>query len=107
MDFDEIIAKTTTLNNKFPNKFDKRDRFIDLIEEAGELAQAIQIHDKRKFTNNPSKQKTIEDVADALCDVMYDIILLSRDYEVSLEQEYLIMLDRLEERLKKGEFNNE
>ena len=33
--------KTNKIAEKFPNKFSKEQRYIDLVEEIGELAQAI------------------------------------------------------------------
>ena len=105
MDFGKLIKDTSELNKKFTKKFDKRDRMLDLVEEVGELAQAMMIVDRRKFTNDPQKKRTKADIADALGDVLYDLILLAEDYEIDLEQEYSEMLDRLKDRVKKGEFD--
>ncbi len=57
------------------------------------------------MTNDPLKQRTEKDVADALADILYDLILLARDYDMDLEKEYVEMLVSLEKRIKKGEFN--
>lgn len=103
--FEEIITRTKKLDKIFPHKFDERDRFMDLVEEVGELSQALQITSKRKYSSDPKKQKTIEDVSDALCDVMYDLLLLADMRGIDLESEYTQMLDRLEKRVKEGEFN--
>lgn len=100
----KLIEKTKELSAKFPSQYDKRSRLIDLMEEVGELAQAVHIVEGFKKTNDPAKVRTVEDVADGLCDVLYELILLARDYELDLEQEYSQMLTRLEKRLEGGEF---
>ena len=74
MKLEEIIEQTTRLNSRFEKKFDKKDRVLDLVEEVGELAQAILIVEKRKLTRDPLKQKRTEDIADALADILFDLI---------------------------------
>lgn len=105
--FDELIKKTHELNDSFSHQMSKQDRMIDLVEEVGELAQAMLIVDKRKKTNDPSKQKTKADIADALCDVFYDLIMLSKNYDIDLPSEYTSMLARLKARVDGGEFSAE
>lgn len=99
------MGETRKLDKLFKKRFDKRDRVLDLVEEVGELVQAMQIVEKRKLTNDPQKQKTKEDIADGLADVMYDLILLADKYEIDLGNEYLEMLESLNKRLRKGEFD--
>lgn len=103
----QLISRTKDINSKFPLDLGKKDRFIDLVEEVGELAQSILITSGSKRTNDPNKQKTIEDVKDALSDVLYNVIMLAEDHEIKLDDEYSLMLDRLEKRIQKGEFTNE
>lgn len=108
-DLNQLIKDTVKLKNKFEaqgNKYDKRSRLIDLVEEVGELAQAIHIVEGFKKTNDPKKSKTKEDVADAICDILYELILLAKDYQLDLPQEYQEMLVRLNERVDNGEFDN-
>ena len=106
----KLIKKTRELNVLFEDrskKLSKEERFMDLVEEVGELAQAMLIVDRRKLTSDPKKQKTSEDIADALCVVLFDLILLADDYELDLEQEYRQTLKRMRERLEEGEFDRE
>ncbi|MFC1654081.1 hypothetical protein ACFL1M_04505 [Patescibacteria group bacterium] len=105
VDIAELIDKTRDLNKKFKKSFSKQDRMMDLMEEVGELSQAMLIVDGKKLTNDPKKQKTRKDIADALCDVLYDLVLLTDDYEIDLGKEYKQMLERLEKRIDKGEFS--
>lgn len=107
MDFESLISQTQELNSKFPNRYDKRSHLIDLMEEVGELAQAIHIVEGYKHTNNINKAKTVDDIADAVCDCMYELILLASEYKLDLPQEYQDMLYRLKKRLNQGEFNRE
>ena len=65
------------------------------------------IVEKVKMTNDPSKRRTVEDIADALCDVLYAVVLLARDYDLDLLTEYEHMLERLEKRLDSGEFGED
>ena len=56
--FEELVERTKLLveeSAKESQRFDKRDRMIDLTEEVGELAQAILIVEKRKITSDPKK----------------------------------------------------
>lgn len=104
MDFRQIIDKTLTLSEGFGAKYEERDHLIDLMEEVGELAQALQISSGRKITNDPAKQRTQEDVSDALCDVLFEVIRLADKRGVDLEAEYLKTLDHIQSRMDKGEF---
>lgn len=103
----QLIKDTNEVAERFPKKFGKRDNFIDLVEEVGELAQAIMISEGWKTTNDPSKQRTIEDVKDALGDVMFQIIRIAEQYEVDLAEEYPKVLAHLRGRLDSGEFEME
>lgn len=107
-DFQDLIEQTKQLNQEFQkrgNQYDKRSRLIDLMEEVGELAQAVHIVEGFKRTNDPAKAKTKADIADGLADILYELILLSLDYDLDLESEYRKMLDQLGKRLKNGEFD--
>ena len=99
-----LINRTKKIAKKFPPTMGVEERFIDLVEEIGELAQAILITRGKKYTNDPSKQQTVENVADALADVLFNLIVLAEEYGLDLEEEYLKMLDRLQGRIEAKEF---
>ncbi len=61
--------------------------------------------EKRKQSSNPAKQKQVEHIANALGDILYDVMLLAEEYDLVLDDEYQKVLKELEERNKKGEFN--
>lgn len=95
MDFAELVNETLEINNKFENKLGKQGRMLDLVEEVGELANAMLMVDGNKQSGNPDRQRTKEDIADALADIFFDIIILAKHYEVDLGNEYKTMLARM------------
>lgn len=103
MTLKELTEKSKKIAKKFPKKFQwgQKERFIDLVEEVGELANAILVYEKNKPKKVLFKGNSI---ADALCDILFDLLVLADYYGVELEREYPKMLKRLEERIKKGEF---
>lgn len=103
MNLKALTEKTKKISAGFPKKFqwDARERFIDLVEEMGELANAILIEEKKKPASTLHRGNS---VADALCDLLFDLLLLADYYGVDFEKEYPDMLKRLKERIKNGEF---
>lgn len=77
----------------------KEARFVDLVEEVGELANAILTTEGHK-----SKKCTRADIADSLADILYNVIILADLYEVNLEKEMKEMLEKLHRRIKDKEF---
>ena len=104
MKLDDLISETMRVYQMFPNKYDERDSYMDLVEEVGELSQAMQISSGRKHTNDPKKQRNQEDVEDAICDVLFQLIRLADQLGVDLEEEYPKVLKHIEKRLNSGEF---
>jgi NTP pyrophosphatase (non-canonical NTP hydrolase) len=96
MDFKKLIDETLKVRDRFGNKLGRKNRFIDLVEEVGELANAMLLYDKVK----PDKYKkgTKDEIADAFVDIMYNVILLADHYKVDLDEEYLKMLKSLQKR---------
>ena len=105
MNFKQLIFKTKELSHRFPNRYTKQERLLDVMEEAGELAQAVLVVENIKTTNDPKKQKTISDIADAISDILFALINLAEDYQLDIVSEYKNMLTRLEKRLNQGEFD--
>lgn len=103
----ELIDRTSEISRSFPRQYDARDHLIDLVEEVGELAQAMQISLGRKYSNEPAKQKTKADVIDALGDILFEVMRLADIQEIDLEVEYVQVLDQIEARIKRGEFDRE
>ncbi len=103
MDLKELTKETVKVNQKFDNwkAWDNNIRFIDLVEEIGELANAV-LTKQRAKGNKPGWQK--EGFKDSLCDVLYDLLVLAEQNDVDLEKEYLEMLERLKKRIENGEW---
>ncbi len=106
MSFKDLTKKTKKISAGFPEKFQwtARERFVDLVEEVGELANAILIHEKKKPKSGLHYGNSI---ADALCDILFDILLLADLYNIDLDTEYPAMLERLTKRIKKASLKNE
>lgn len=71
--------------------WDATTRSLDLLEEAGELARAILVHEGHK--GGPS-----ENVDEALCGVLVDVFALANYYGIPLATEYAQRLTALAER---------
>jgi len=75
-------------------------RFSDLIEEVGELANAIQVKEGWK-----TKKRSKLEVVNSICDVLYELLLIADYFDVNLEREYPKVLEEIDKRRKKGEFD--
>jgi len=102
MNLKELTVKTVKLTKKFTRKWDKNTRFIDLVEEVGEIANALLVKKGKKPKNALHPGNSLPD---SLADTLFDILLLAHQHGIDLEKEYLEMLKRLEKRIKSGEFN--
>ena len=76
---------------------------MSLVSEVGELAEAILEYDggKEKGTRNP---KGLEEIADALADIQYNLIILAQHYKIDLPKKYQEVLEEVNTRFAKGEF---
>jgi len=103
MNFKKLTKESREISQQFSKKFQwgKKERFIDLVEEVGELANAILVEEKNKPKRVLHKGNSI---ADALCDILFDLLLLADYYRIDLGKEYVEMLKRLKRRIKRGEF---
>ena len=75
----KLINEVLKVNKKFPQAMSKEGRFIDLVEEVGELANAILVTEKHK-----SKKCMRAEIADSFADILYDLIVLADLYELGL-----------------------
>lgn len=103
MTLKQLTAKTIAISKKFPRQWDKKTRFVDLVEEIGEIANALLVEDRQKPKRvlHPGNS-----LADSLSDTLYDLLILAHQYGINLEKEYSAMLERLEKRIEGGEFNS-
>lgn len=102
MDLKQLTDRTVKVTKKFPQKWNKRTRFIDLVEEIGEIANAILVKEGQKPRKTLHKGNSLPD---ALADTLYDLLMLAYQHGINLEKEYLTMLKKLEKRIESGEFD--
>jgi NTP pyrophosphatase (non-canonical NTP hydrolase) len=105
MDLKQLQDKTKDLQKSFPVQFDKRDVMLDLVEEVGELAQALLMVEGRKHTSDPIKQRSVRDIANGISDILFDLMMLASKYDLDIGVEYLKVLNEIESRIKAGEFD--
>lgn len=76
-------------------------RFVELVEEVGELANAIQTDEGYK-----SKKRKKSEVINSVCDILFEILLIADHYHIDLDKEYPEVLKEIETRRKNGEFDH-
>jgi len=98
----EAAEETKKVVSKMPDKnWTIHNRFTELVEEVGELANAIQTDEGFK-----TQKRKKSEVIDSICDVLFEIFNIANHYKVDLDKEYPQILKQLKERTKKGEFNH-
>jgi NTP pyrophosphatase (non-canonical NTP hydrolase) len=101
MNLDELQKITKEVVKKFPGKQWKAEiRTLDLVEEVGELCNAILVEEGHK-----GKKRAKAELADSLVDILFDLILLADIYKVNLDKEYLKMIADIKKRQKEKQFN--
>ena len=102
MNLNDAITRTRQVADKMPPpKWGAHQRFVELVEEVGELANAIQTEEGYKT----SKRKKSE-IVNSVCDCLYELFLIAGIYNVDLEKEYPEVLKEIDERRKQGEFEH-
>lgn len=104
LNLNQAIRETEKVCRKFPNtkKWTSHHRFAELVEEIGELANAIQTTEGYK-----SSKRQKSEIVDSVCDILYEILMMASMYNVDLDKEYPKVLRQLEQRIRNGEFDHE
>ncbi len=84
---------------KIRSKWKPEVMALDLTEEVGELANVILV--KEGFKN---QKRAKADLVDSICDILFDLYMIAEHYGVDVEKEYLKVLEQLQIRIEKGEF---
>ena len=101
MNINEAVSLTQRVANKMPPpKWEIYQRFNDLVEEVGELANAIQVEEGYK-----TKLRKKSELIDSVCDVLFSIFLVASHYKIDLEKEYPKVLKEINDRRERGEFD--
>lgn len=95
---------TEKVTSKMPgnNSWTIHNKLTELVEEVGELANAIQTDEGFK-----SKKRKKSDLVDSVCDVLFEVLNIAAHYKVDLDKEYPKVLKQIDDRRKNGEFDHE
>jgi len=101
MNLRELQIITKKVVKKFPGKqWGPEIRVLDLVEEIGELCNAILVREGHK-----GKKRAKSDLADSLVDIIFDLVLLADIYKVDLDKEYSKMIENIMKRQKEKDFD--
>ncbi|NOX65470.1 MAG: hypothetical protein GXO85_06640 [Chlorobi bacterium] len=95
----DLQKKTNDIVAGLPLLNKVEHRFMDLIEEVGELSTAIMYFEEFKIGRHSGKYNK-EDISDALSDIMFDLFVIADKYDFDLGKEYSKMLKRLDKRVE-------
>jgi NTP pyrophosphatase (non-canonical NTP hydrolase) len=97
------LAKKATkkVADKFNNKnWTIHNRLAELIEEVGELSNAIQTEEGFK-----SQKRKKSDIDDSICDILYELFLIADHYKIDLDKKFPEVLKEIDRRRNNGEFD--
>lgn len=98
----QLISEVLEAGAKFPNKWDLKTHYIDLVEEVGELGNAVLIESGSK-----SVKRQRAELKDSFADVLFELILMADEAKVDLEDVLTKMLQELKMRQENKEYHNE
>jgi NTP pyrophosphatase (non-canonical NTP hydrolase) len=99
----ELKKQTKEVAAAMPNpNWTIHNRLVELMEEVGELANAIQTEEGFK-----TKKRQKSEVIDSVCDSLFELLLIADHYKIDLDKEYPAVLKQIDDRRKSGEFNHE
>lgn len=78
------------------------NRMVELMEEVGELSNAIQTDEGFK-----SKKRKKSELVDSVCDVLFEVLNIAAHYKVDLDTQYPKVLKQIDDRRKSGQFDYE
>lgn len=98
----QAIEKTKEVTVHMPNAkgWTIHTRFVELVEEVGELANAIQTEEGYK-----TEKRRKSEVINSVCDSLFELFSIADYYKIDLDKEYPAVLEEINERRKSGEFD--
>lgn len=91
------------MKKRYPEvKWGPEEFMIDLMEEIGELANALLVERGHKF-----KSRKKSDLNDAFFDVLFDLLMIASIMNVDLDKAFEKGLKELRSRIQKGEFDEQ
>lgn len=97
----QLITEALEAGGRFPNKWDLKTHYIDLVEEVGELGNAVLIE-----TGSKSTKRQRAELKDSFADVMFELILMADEAKIDLEEVLIQMLQELKVRQENKEYHN-
>ena len=98
----EAKKQTKVVTDRFPHKnWTVHTRLVELMEEVGELANAIQTEEGFK-----SKKRKKSELTNSVCDVLFELLSIAEHYHIDLDKEYPAVLEEIDTRRKNGEFDH-
>jgi len=100
MELKELTEMTKKVVNDFPGKEWRPEvRTLDLVEEVGELCNAILVKEGHK-----GSKRAKADLADSIADILFDLILIADSYNIDINEEYPKMIKDIIKRQKEDDF---
>ncbi|MCX7831681.1 MAG: hypothetical protein N2440_02130 [Actinobacteria bacterium] len=99
----KVVEVYGEMKKRYPEvKWGPEEFMIDLVEEIGELANALLVEQGHKF-----KSRKKSDLDDAFFDVLFDLLMLAFTMKVDLDQAFERGLEEFRLRIQKGEFDEQ
>lgn len=99
--FQTIIQEVLEAGERFPNKWDLKTHYIDLVEEVGELGNAVLIE-----TGSKSSKRQRAELKDSFADVLFELILMADEAGIDLEEVITQMLTEVKVRQENKEYHS-
>jgi len=101
MNLNEAVDSTHKVISQMPGeKWGPYQRLGDLLEETGELANAIQVKEGWK-----TEKRAKSELVDSVCDVLFSVFGIAALYNINLDTEYPKVLEQINNRRANGEFD--
>ena len=97
--FLQLITEAVEAGKCFPNQWDLKTHYVDLVEEVGELGNAVLVK-----TGSKSVKRQRADLKDSFADVLFELILMANEADVDLEAVLTQMLRELKVRQENKEY---
>jgi len=97
----QLIVEVLEVGSNFPNKWDLKTHYIDLVEEVGELGNAILVE-----SGDKSMKRKRAELNDSFADVLFELIMMANEAGVDLEEALSTMLAELRVRQENREYHD-
>ena len=95
----QLMTEVIEAGEKFPNKWDLKTYYVDLVEEVGELGNAVLIE-----TGSKSRKRQRSELKDSFADIFFVLILMANKAGIDLEAVLRQMLLELKVRQENKDY---